>query len=98
MLLVYQNKDNIHYAYYSQLHLPYDLLFFETNKRGQTLLCAIITYKSKLYVVSSLNDYIKIYKTPIFVRFTRFIKYKNRKFKKGLGDYLVRVGNRLNRY
>lgn len=97
MLLVYQNKDNIRYAYYYQLHLPYNLLFNETNKRGQTLLCAIITHNNKLYVVSSLDDYINVYKTPVSVRITWFIKDMNRRIKKGLGDYLVRVGNRLNK-
>lgn len=98
MLLIYQNKDKIHYAYYIQKHLPYKLQFYSINKRGQELICAVILLKNKLYVVSSENDLNKLYKMPVPVRVKHFVEYKTRHIKKGLSVCLTRLGKRLNRY
>lgn len=97
MLLVYQNKDNISYAYYNQTNLPINTTFYSYNKRGQELLLSIIFLRGKVYVISSLNELNKIYKMPIPVRIKNYFEYKTQKIKRGLGAYLSRLGARLNK-
>lgn len=92
MLLIYLNKDNIHYAYYNLYKLP-RYLNFTPNKRGQVLLMAIIIYNNNFYVVGSNEDLLNIYKTPFLGRIKSYLSYKNDKIRYSISNSLIKLAN-----
>lgn len=96
MLLIYQNKNNVNYAIYSQKYLSKTCKFNCTNNRGQVLLFGVMFINNSIAVFSSEEEYkALLHNLSKLDHIKIFFKRKKRKIKIGIADKLRMIANRL---
>lgn len=97
-LLIWFNPYNLeYYSKFIRLRSQYDI--GDINKFGHILVNVIhIDTRIETPVSLSFNDFDSL-SSYIYLKSLRYdrLRHLPKRFKKGLGDYLVRVGKRLNK-